>query len=158
MPTITVSALITDGERLLLARRPGEPRWALPGGLLLPTDETVEEALARELRDQFGVEVGEPLFLDTLYERREDGVVVHNVFAVAAPGITQVVAQGSDLEYTWVLLAEIERQPLAPWLAPALPALLRGEPAPEPELSGAPLAAAPPLEPGIEPGMVFIVT
>ncbi len=158
MPTITVSALITDGERLLLARRPGETRWALPGGLLLPTDETVEEALARELRERLGVAVGEPLFLDTLYERRTNEVVVHNVFAVDAPGIERAVNQGGGgLEYTWLPLAEIERAPLAPWLAPALPALLRGEPAPEPELTGTPFAVAP-IEPGVEPGTVVIVT
>ncbi len=159
MPTITVSALITDGERLLLARRPGETHWALPGGLLLPSDETVEEALARELRERLGVEVGEPLFLDTLYERRADEVAVHNVFAVDAPGIEQAVNQGGDgLEYTWLPLAEIERAPLAPWLAPALPALLRGEPAPEPDLTGAPFGGVPPVEPEVEPGMVVIVT
>jgi ADP-ribose pyrophosphatase YjhB (NUDIX family)/chloramphenicol 3-O-phosphotransferase len=159
MPTITVSALITDGERLLLARRPGEAHWALPGGLLLPSDESVEEALARELRARLGLEVGEPLFLDTLYERRESEVVVHNVFAVDAPGVEQVVAQaGGGLEYAWAPLAEIAQLPLTPWLAPALPALLRGEPAPEPELTGAPFAVATPVEPEVEPGMVVIVT
>jgi ADP-ribose pyrophosphatase YjhB (NUDIX family)/chloramphenicol 3-O-phosphotransferase len=159
MPTITVSALITDGERLLLARRPGEPHWALPGGLLLPADETVEDALARELRERLGVEVGEPLFLDTLYERRAQEVVVHNVFAVTAPGIEQAVARGGrELEYAWAPLAEIERLPLVPWLAPALPVLLQGEPAPEPDLTGVPFAVVPPVEPGVEPGTVMIVT
>ncbi len=159
MPTITVSALITDGARLLLARRPGEAHWALPSGLLLPSDETVEEALARELHERLGLAVGEPLFLDTLYERRADEVVVHNVFAVTAPGIEQAVARGGGgLEYVWAPLAEIERLPLVPWLAPALPALLRGEPAPEPDLTGAPFGGVPPVEPGVEPGMVMIVT
>lgn len=159
MPTITVSALIIEDERLLLARRPGEMHWALPGGLLLSTDETVEEALARELRERLGIEVGEPLFLDTLYERREREVVVHNVFAVAAPGVAQAVSRGDGgLEYTWLPLADIERVSLAPWLAPALPALLQGEPAPEPDLTGVPFAVVPPVEPGVEPGMVMIVT
>ncbi len=52
--------------RLLLIRRGGHPylnRWALPGGFVRPT-ETTEEAAARELREETGVD---HVYLEQLY-------------------------------------------------------------------------------------------
>lgn len=52
--------------RLLLIRRGGYPylgRWALPGGFVRPT-ETAEEAAARELREETGVD---GVYLEQLY-------------------------------------------------------------------------------------------
>ncbi len=61
-----VAGFILDGERLLVARRRAADArgglWEFPGGKLEP-GETPEEALARELREELGieVEVGEKL-------------------------------------------------------------------------------------------------
>jgi len=53
-----VAAVIRQGERYLLARRaPHKPMggyWEFPGGKIEP-GETPEEALARELAEEFGV-------------------------------------------------------------------------------------------------------
>src|SRR5437867_1249219 len=106
MPTITVSALITDGHSLLLARPAGSELMTLPGGRLTDADESVEDALVRVLSEVAGLRVGEPEFLDTLYERLPDEVVVHNVFAVpATAGAGQIAGRGAELR--WVPIKEL---------------------------------------------------
>ncbi|WP_405588482.1 (deoxy)nucleoside triphosphate pyrophosphohydrolase [Streptomyces sp. NBC_01092] len=56
---IVVGAALLDGERLLAARRSAPVelagRWELPGGKVEP-GETPEVALARELREELGVD------------------------------------------------------------------------------------------------------
>ena len=134
MPSITVSAIITDGDRLLMERGREDGLSRLPGGELLDTDETVEDALVRALEGIVDLPADGYEFLDTVYDRKPDGVTVHNVFM--APDAPIAVGQG-DLDtrgLEWVMLEEIEGLPLPTWLAEALPAFLRGEAAPEPEL------------------------
>ncbi len=53
---VSVSALIFDGERVLLAHRRDIDWWNLPGGALNP-GETVDEALQREVYEETGLEV-----------------------------------------------------------------------------------------------------
>jgi 8-oxo-dGTP diphosphatase len=59
-PIVVVGAALLDTGRLLAARRSAPPelsgRWELPGGKVEP-GETPEAALARELREELGVEV-----------------------------------------------------------------------------------------------------
>jgi 8-oxo-dGTP diphosphatase len=63
---VVCAALVDDRGRVLLAERPaGKPMaglWEFPGGKLQP-DETPEAALARELLEELGIEIGdaEPL-------------------------------------------------------------------------------------------------
>jgi 8-oxo-dGTP diphosphatase len=58
----TVSAVVLDGGRVLLARRAGEPqqgKWDLPGGFVEEGEHPLD-ALRRELREEAGMEI-EPL-------------------------------------------------------------------------------------------------
>ena len=53
---VSVSALIFDGDRVLLAHRRAIDWWNLPGGAVDP-GETVDEALRREVREETGLEI-----------------------------------------------------------------------------------------------------
>ena len=59
-PLEVAAALIRDGERVLICRRPAHKArgllWEFPGGKVEP-GETAEEALRRECREELGVEV-----------------------------------------------------------------------------------------------------
>lgn len=53
---VSVSALIIDDKRILLAHRRAIDWWNLPGGAVDP-GETVTEGLRREVREETGLEV-----------------------------------------------------------------------------------------------------
>jgi 8-oxo-dGTP diphosphatase len=63
MPTqIVVAAAVLSGHRVLVAQRVRPPelagRWELPGGKVAP-GETEPDALARELAEELGLEIGD---------------------------------------------------------------------------------------------------
>ena len=58
-PLAGVGAVVWNNGRVLLERRgqpPAQDSWTLPGGLI-EVGETVEEALAREVREECGIEI-----------------------------------------------------------------------------------------------------
>lgn len=58
-PLLGVGAIIFEGDNVLLVERAGEPLkgwWSIPGGLL-ETGETLEAAIAREVREETGLAV-----------------------------------------------------------------------------------------------------
>jgi ADP-ribose pyrophosphatase YjhB (NUDIX family) len=75
-PAPTASALLVDSEgRVLLTRRardPGEGLWDLPGGFLEEGEDALA-TLARELREELGVEVEPGRLVGSLPDRYGDG-------------------------------------------------------------------------------------
>ena len=84
-PIMGIGAVIVKDGRVLLVRRGSEPlkgHWTLPGGVL-EVGETLSQGIAREVREETGLQV-EPLELIELLERihRDQGRVrFHYVIA-----------------------------------------------------------------------------
>jgi NAD+ diphosphatase len=57
-----VIMLVTRGEELLLAQRPGGTFWSCLAGFVEP-GETLEQAVVREVREEVGLEVAEPRYV-----------------------------------------------------------------------------------------------
>jgi 8-oxo-dGTP diphosphatase len=75
-PIVAVGAVIIDGERVLLIKRANEPskgEWSLPGGAV-EVGESLEAALAREVREETGLDVTVGPVVEVLDRIRRDDV------------------------------------------------------------------------------------
>ena len=67
-PIVGVGAVVLDGHHVLLVRRANEPlkgEWSLPGGAV-DVGETLRAAVAREVREETGLEVEPGPIVDVL--------------------------------------------------------------------------------------------
>jgi ADP-ribose pyrophosphatase YjhB (NUDIX family) len=81
-PLVGVGAVVVDEGRLLLVRRGSEPlkgHWTLPGGVL-EVGETLAAGVAREVREETGLDV-EPVELVDRIHREGGRVRYHYVIA-----------------------------------------------------------------------------
>lgn len=118
-PVVAVSALICEGERILLIRRDGEPargQWSVPGGVL-KLGETLKDGTIREVREETGlmVEVGDTVEVgENIIRDREGRVVFHYVlidyWARPVAGKAQAASDASDV--MWVKWEEANHYPL----------------------------------------------
>jgi 8-oxo-dGTP diphosphatase len=99
---ITIDALVKRGSEILLIKRGREPFkdfWALPGGYV-DWDETVEDAVRREVKEEIGVTVTS-LELIGVYSRpdRHPEQAVAVAYRVEIEG--EVQAGDDAVEFRW---------------------------------------------------------
>ncbi|MEM0235903.1 MAG: (deoxy)nucleoside triphosphate pyrophosphohydrolase [Thermofilum sp.] len=77
-PLIVTAAVIRDGDKVLVARRQSghlAGKWEFPGGKLEP-GESPEECLARELREELGIEVTVKDIFAVVYHEYDFGPIL----------------------------------------------------------------------------------
>lgn len=115
---IVVGALIVqDGKALLLQRHKNESvypgMWELPSGKR-EFGETSEEALAREVLEETGLEVkiGQPFFVFDYQLQKDDGiydVTQINFLVHLRDSSQQVVLSKEHQAFEWITLEELEK-------------------------------------------------
>ncbi len=103
-PFVGVGAVIVDGDRVVLIKRRFEPlkgQWSLPGGAV-EIGETLEECVAREMREETGleVEVGPVIeVFDRITRDEDDRVRYHYVLVdyLCWP-VSGTLQAGSDVD------------------------------------------------------------
>jgi 8-oxo-dGTP diphosphatase len=110
MPVRVAAAVIRRGGRVLLTRRPpGGPlglQWEFPGGKIEP-DETVAEALVRELREELGIAVRPLDVLEVVRHEYPHGLSVEIHFVRCETGTTAFEAGPGVHEVRWVAPGEL---------------------------------------------------
>ena len=112
MSNTSVACIAFDGKRVFIAHRnPGGQmgdRWEFPGGKV-EDGETDEDAIVREFREEFGVEVKVGAPIAETFFKRNDGMVALHAYQVFLPhdGLVRRFALSEHSEYRWAELSEI---------------------------------------------------
>ena len=118
-PIVAVGAVILDGDRVLLVQRGQEPlkgEWSLPGGAV-EIGETLETALAREVREETSLDVVVGAVVEVLDSIRRDAggraefhyVIIDYACRVRC-GTPTAPTRGTDAaDVRWVPVDELER-------------------------------------------------
>lgn len=113
--TEVVAALIWDGGRFLICRRPPQKArgllWEFVGGKVEP-GETKQEALARECREELAVtlSVGAP-FMDVCYTYPDITIHLTVFYADIAEGTPKLL---EHVDLRWITAEEIDEYDFCP--------------------------------------------
>lgn len=118
---VTADALVVCCGHILLVKRaayPGKGLWALPGGFLnANTDKSVKVAMLRELREETGIKVPEPVLAGSVVrsevfdavDRSSRGRTITHAFYILLNTLELPKVKGSDdaEKAVWVPLSEV---------------------------------------------------
>ncbi len=116
-PKATATAVIIQDNKLLLVKRNQEPfkgQWDLPGGFM-QEKETPEQALAREVKEELGVDLVDATFIKTQQGKHvwkeEEFPILSHVFLVHIKDNIALDQENSD--YQFVDLKVIDQKEVA---------------------------------------------
>ena len=110
-----VAALIRRGEEFLICQRPAEKKrglmWEFPGGKVDP-GETHEQAVAREIREELGVEIAVGRRVDETVHRYPDVEIRLSLYECAVLSGDSLLKEHADAR--WIVLGEEDAFDLCP--------------------------------------------
>ena len=114
-PVIVIAAIAIRRKKVLIARRGPTQKlaglWEFPGGKL-EAGETPELCLAREIAEEFGVDVRVGAFLARNLHHHDDGAIDLRAYRVEWPDTEYQPVEHDAVR--WVQRGEILRYDLAP--------------------------------------------
>jgi 8-oxo-dGTP diphosphatase len=122
---VSVAAAIVEGDRVLAIRRRDTGKWEPPGGTLEPA-ETIEAGLVREVREETGLSIHNPV-LTGVYKNMKRGIVAL-VFRCDYEGHAASSTEEAA-EIDWLTRAEIAERMDEAYAHRLLDALQEGAPA-----------------------------
>lgn len=122
---MSVAAAITDGGRVLAIRRRDNNKWEPPGGTLEP-GETIQEGLIREVQEETGLSVRNPV-LTGVYKNMSRNIVAL-VFRCDYSGLP-ASSTHEAAEITWLTTDDIAERMDEAYALRLLDALQEGPPA-----------------------------
>ncbi|MGB9792769.1 MAG: (deoxy)nucleoside triphosphate pyrophosphohydrolase [Thermacetogeniaceae bacterium] len=124
-PLIVTAAVIRDGKKVLIAQRQSghlAGKWEFPGGKLEP-GESPEECLAREIKEELGIEVQVEGIFEVVYYEYEFGPILllaYNCKILNTHGIEQ-----NNNNVKWLNIEELDYVDFAPADVPIVKKLTR---------------------------------
>ena len=120
---VGVGGIVTDGERILLARRghaPSQGAWSIPGGRV-ELGESLPEAVRREIQEECCLDVGVgdvAIVLDRITRSPEGGVVsqylIIDFWVTVVGGEAQAASDASEIG--WFTIDEVRTLSTTPKL------------------------------------------
>lgn len=122
---VTASVVYRDGTVLIAKRTAGalEGLWEFPGGKLEP-GESPEECLARELREELGLDVEVGDIFQVVYHVYEDGPVLLLAYRCRLIG-TSPSGQAENPPSRWVRISDLPQYRFTPADLPVVAKLLK---------------------------------
>ena len=110
-----VGAIIKDGDRYLVGQRPAHKAqggmWEFMGGKIEP-DETPEQALARECREELALEIENEQIIDSVvHEYPEKTIRLILISCSPKPGFVPKALEHQQIK--WVTVSEMREMPFA---------------------------------------------
>lgn len=118
-PIVGVGAVIIRDRRILLEKRkndPGKGKWSIPGGIV-ELGENTEETVIREVKEETGLDVGNPEHIDIVdnITKDEKGQIKYHFviidYSVKLKGGKPKAASDAE-ELEWVKFKDVEEYDL----------------------------------------------